>query len=100
MVDELERILYVLLWIFGAAAFAGIVWVVYNLDIFPRKRLRNIPFSEVKIGQVFFDYGGEELKLREYIKTGELEAKCLSFPDLPLTEFDMKEMVKIEVISI
>jgi hypothetical protein len=97
---ELERILYVLIWIFGIAAFAGIIWVVYHLDIFPRKRLRNIPFSEVKIGHVFFDYGGEELKLREYIKTGELEAKSLSLPNQPLVDFDKKEVVKIEVLSI
>jgi len=96
--DGIYRILNVLLWIFSLAAFAGIVWVIYHLDIFPRKRLRNIPFGEVKIGQTFHDFGGEELQLREYVKTDELEARCMSVPGHPLINFDKKDVVKIEVL--
>ena len=95
---DIETIILGIILGFILIVFAVTVWVVYNLDLFPRKRLRNLPFSEVKIGQTFYDYGGEELKLREYIKTGELEAKCMSISGHPLAGFDKKDVVKVEVL--
>jgi hypothetical protein len=92
-----ESIILGIKWGAALATFAVIVWVVRNLNIFPAKRLRNLRFGEIKIGQVFYDYGGEESKLREYIKTGELEARCLSIPGHPIVGFDGKNVVKIEV---
>lgn len=97
MKDDIERILFVLEWAVALGGFAALIWIIRNLDIFPRKRLRNKPFGEVKIGQTFYDFGGEELKLREYVKTDELEAMCMSVPDHPLVNFDKAEVVKIEV---
>ena len=95
--EQFYRTINVLLWIAGFAAFAGFLWIVRHLDIFPAKRLRNTPFSEIKMGQSFFDYGGEELQLREYVKTDELEAQCLSVPGHPLVNFEKKDVVKVEV---
>jgi hypothetical protein len=97
---DIGTILLVLKWGFFLAACAALVWVIRNIDPFPLKRLRNIPFSEVKIGQTFYDYGGEELRLREYLKTDELEAQCMSVAGHPLVNFDKTDVVKIEVIKI
>ncbi len=94
---DFRTILFVFIWGIALVALAITIWTVYNMDLFPRKRLRNTPFSEVKIGQTFYDYGGEELRLREYIKTDDLEAKCMSIPGHPLVDFDKKDIVKIEV---
>jgi hypothetical protein len=91
------RAIYLLAWIVGIAIFAGIVWAVRHWDIFPHKRLRNIPFGAIKKGQAFLDYGGDDMRLRKYIKVSELEAKCISVTGNPLVEFDPKDNVKIEV---
>lgn len=95
--QEIERILLVLKWGVALGGFAALIWIIRNIDPFPLRRLRNLPFSEVKIGQAFFDYGGEESQLREYMKTDELEAQCLSVPGHPLVGFDKTDVVKVEV---
>jgi len=97
---DIGTIIFVLTWVAILIAFGVTLWIIINLDLFPLKRLRNFRFSEIKIGQVFYDYGGEELKLREYIKTGECEAKCLSVSGHPTVSFDEKDVVKIEVEKI
>ena len=94
---EIETIVRGLTWIFFASVAAAIVWMVRNFNPFPTKRLRNFRFDKIKIGQTFYDYGGEESKLREYIKTGDLEAKCLSLSGHPLVGFEGKNVVKVEV---
>ncbi len=96
--DILYRAIYLLAWIAGIAIFAAIVWAVRHWDIFPHKRLRGVPFGAIKNGQVFLDYGGDDMRLRKYIKVNELEAKCLSVVGNPLVEFDPKDNVKIEVL--
>jgi len=94
---DFGTIIFVLTWSFALVVLVVTGWAVYNWDLFPRKRLRNIPFGDLKIGRTFLDFGGEELKLREYIKTDELEAKCLSVPGHPSVNFDKKDVVKVEV---
>lgn len=84
-------------WAAAVVAFAISIWVVRNLKLFPTKRLRNFRFAEIKIGQVFYDYGGEESKLREYIKISESEARCMNVSGHPIIDFDGKDVVKIEV---
>jgi hypothetical protein len=97
---DFETIILGFTWGFALAVFAAILWAVYHWDLFPRKRLRNKLFSDVEIGQTFYDYGGEEMQLREYVKTGELEAKCMSVSGNPLVGFDKADVVKIEVFSL
>jgi hypothetical protein len=94
---EIETIIRVLTCAFFFALFAMAVWAIYHWDLFPRQRLRNCPFSDISIGQVFYDYGGDQQQLREYVKTDELEARCLSIPARPLVGFDRKDVVKVAV---
>jgi hypothetical protein len=94
---DIGTIILVLTWGFVLVAFVITLLIVFNLNLFPAKRLRNFLFKEIKIGQVFYDYGGEESRLREYIKTGEFEARCLSVPGHPLVGFDKKDVVKVEI---
>jgi hypothetical protein len=94
---EIGTIIHGFTWIFILCVAAAIVWVVRNFNPFPTKRLRNLNFDKVKIGQTFYDYGCEESKLREYTKTGELEARCLSVSGHPTVSFEEKNIVKVEV---
>ena len=94
---DFGTILRVLIWGFTLIAFVVTAWAIYHWDLFPRKRLRNHPFGKVKIGQTFYDFGGEELQLRQYVKTGELEARCMSVPNHPLVNFTETDVIKIEV---
>jgi hypothetical protein len=94
---DFGTIIFVLTWGFVLVAFVVTILIVFNLNLFPPKRLRNVSFGEVKIGQVFFDYGGEETKIREYIKIDELNARCLSVHGHPIVSFEKADIVKIEV---
>jgi hypothetical protein len=104
MIEKFDRkmrdvgtIIYWLAWAVILIAFVVIVLIVYNLKLFPSQPLKSLRFRDIEIGQVFYDFGGEETKLRKYIKTGELEAKCISLPDNPTFEFGSSDVVKIEV---
>jgi len=94
---DIATIIYRLTWGILLVAFVVVVLIVYNLKLFPSQRLKSLRFREIEIGQVFYDFGGEETKLRKYIKTGEFEAKCLSLPDNPVFDFGSSDVVKIEV---
>ena len=97
---EFETILLGFKWGLFFAASAALVWLIRNLDLFPRKRLKNTSFGKVKVGQTFFDYGGDELQLREYVKTDEKEAKCMNVSGNPLAEFNEEDTVKIETFRL
>lgn len=97
---DFAEIVRILTWASALAAFVIVGWAIYHWDIFPRRRLRNHLFGEVKIGQTFYDFGGEELKLQEYKKTGKLEAECLNVAGHPVVKFEETDVVKIEVFWI
>ena len=97
---DIGTIAYWLTWGAILIAFVAIVLIVYNLNLFSSQRLKSLRFRDIEIGQIFYDFGGEETKLRKYIKTGEFEAKCLSLPDNPTFDFGSSDVVKIEVESL
>ncbi len=90
-------IIYWIIWGIALIAFAITLLIVFNLNLFPPKRMKNLRFKEIKMGQVFYDYGGEEAKIRKYIKTSEFEAKCLSISGHPTVSFDKMDFVKVEI---
>ncbi len=92
-----ETIFYGLVWGAFLLALAGLIWLMFDLERRKRRKLRNVPFEQVKIGQTFYDFGGEELTLREYLKTGETEAVCMSLKERPPVQFNKKDVVKIDV---
>lgn len=94
---DVRVIIFWVTWGIVLVAFVITLLIVYNLNLFPSKRLKNIRFKEVKIGQVFYDYGGDETKICQYMKISELDAKCFSVFGYPIVSFDNNDIVKIEV---
>lgn len=94
---DFETYMLAIKWAAAIVAFAISIWFVRNLNLFPTKRMRNVLFGELKIGQVFYDYGGEDSRLRQYLKTSETEAECRSVFGRPVIDFHGQDMVKIEV---
>ncbi len=95
---DMETIVRISLLLVFLLSAAGLIWLLF--DVARRnaaRRFRNVPFEQVKIGQSFYDFGGEELELREYLKVGELEAQCLRLKERPLVHFNKKDIVKIDM---
>lgn len=97
-------VLTVVFWTMGIVLFFLFLVVVFNLPIFPSKKLKSYRFADVEIGGIFYDFaqGGiddcTDGHLLKFKKISKFQAKCLDLSGNPISSFGDMDLIKVNVI--